>query len=87
MKKLNVDIFFVQNLESELKKIQGSIVESMSTFDELLNNLFQKHIQVVKTIHQVREIILVLLIKIRKKNSENYFLFFIIKKWKRIKVR
>lgn len=41
-----------KNLETELKKMQGSIVESMMAFDELLNNLFLKHIQVVKAIHQ-----------------------------------
>lgn len=41
-----------KTLESEMKKIQSSIVESMTAFDEQLDKLFEKQIHVIKAMHQ-----------------------------------
>ena len=40
-------------LEAELRKLQGSIVQSMEQFDERLHKLFQIKIKTEMAVHQV----------------------------------
>ena len=44
-----------QQLEMELKKLQGLIQDSMESFDDALKELFQKKIKTEMVIYQVRE--------------------------------
>ena len=45
-------VIYFQQLETELRKLQGVIQEGMAGFDDLLNAVFMKKIKVMMVIYQ-----------------------------------
>lgn len=47
------EYFFLQQLETELRKLQSIIQDSMGGFDEMLTQVFMKKIKVMMVVYQV----------------------------------